>query len=888
MLQFLLRIFRRKQDLDEEIRSHLEIAAGDRRARGESELNARQAAMREFGNVGLVKEATRDAWGWIWLERLLQDVKYAARQLRRSPGFTLTAVVTLTLGIGVNAAMFPVIDQTLLRRLPFPQASQLVTMHATDAKGSAAWTFYEDIAEWQKQARTLTSLAYYNEGHVWMRTAAGEQQVDQPSVSANLFAVLGVAPALGRSFLPAEQSPGAGKEVILSDPLWRTLFHSDPHVLGTQIKLDDGVYTIVGVMPRGFAFPLDAATPQLWVPAELSANTVGREFNNATFEVLGRLRGGFTAEQARAELSAIERQLSHFYTDRMSADLAPSQVAVESYSGSLVRGVRPALLALTAAVFTVWLIACANVANLMLARGTARQREIAVRGTLGASRLRLLRQLLTESLLLSAISTATGLIMSQVLLRVFGKMLSNELHLSGHLALNLPVLSALLALSVLSALLFGLAPAWLATRAPLEQALRQGSVQTSASRRQHLLQHALVAGEIALSLTLLVACGLLLRTVFELRRVPLGFRTDHILMATPQLPGYRYRNVDVNQQIWQPLVERIRQMHGVEAASLTTVVPLNKDFSSEITFYLTDPNNNKSGFKRKVVAQMRASSPDLQKVFGFAMVKGRFFNDQDTPDSAPVAVVNQAFARLFAPPNGDIVGKRSMFMSKNRPITIVGVMQDFRQGGIDQPSQPEFEFCAPQMRSTDNFYQPTLEAHVNLAIRTSSDPAAIIADVRRVMTEVNPDLGATTFETMDQVVADSMGSQLMAAHLLETFGGAALLVALAGLYGLLAYIVSQRTREMGVRIALGAQRSAIVGIVLRQAGWMLASGGTAGLLLAWFSSRLLATFLYGVKPHDIVNIAAMCALLMASGLAAAYLPARRAASIEPMQALRSE
>ncbi len=395
----------------------------------------------------------------------------------------------------------------------------------------------------------------------------------------------------------------------------------------------------------------------------------------------------------------------------------------------------------------------------------------------------------------------------------------------------------------------------------------------------------MMVAEIGLSLVLLISCGLLLRTVFALRHVPLGFRTEHVLIVQPKLPQYKYRGQDANSSVYKPLLERVQHLNGVTSASLTTIVPLHKGFDTQLTLHVSHGEKSTTPPTR-IDAKLKASSPELKDVLGFKMYQGRFFTQQDTRDSQLVAVVNRAFARLYSA-DEDIIGKFQIGMNKDRQAAIVGVMDDFHQSSIEGPPVPEIDFCANQMRPTDGFYQPVLQAHVELAIRTERDPEKFIPDVRRAMTDLNPDLKDSSFVTMTQIVDDAMGSQLLAAHLLELFAGAALLVALAGLYGLLTYLVTQRTPELGVRLALGAQRPDIIRMLMKQAFWLLAIGAAIGVTLAYVSSRLLAGFLYGVKPGDLWTLGAVTGLLLLCGLLAAYVPSRRASRIDPLQALRN-
>jgi predicted permease len=845
---------------------------------------AMRRARVELGSIAVQRENCRESLGLRMWDDLTGDVRYAFRQLRRTPAFSITVLVVLALGIGANAAMFSVIDATLLRRLPFDRPDELVTTTVYTAKGLPFWSSYPDIQEWRAESKTLASIGFYNPAEVYLDKPGVRQSLPSPMVSANLFSVLGARPVMGRSFSAEDQSAGHEKVAILSDAVWRALFSADRNIIGKQINLNDIPHTVIGVMPPRFAYPSNEMQPQIWRPVEITSKDQVRDFSSQSFSVVARLRPGVTVEMARTELSAIQHRLASLYTGYMKGNLAPSHVDVTSYRYTLVEHARPALIALIAAVAVIWLIGCANIANLLLARGMARQREIAVRGALGASRWRIVRQLFTESMVLSVSGTLLGLVLAQGTLHIFQTVLSAKLNLPLDLSPSSAVLLALLALSAASAILFGFFPALLAVRMPLEFALRQSSAQAGVSRHRHRLQHAMVVIEVGLSLVLLVACGLLLRTVFELRRVPLGFRTHHVMLLEPKLPQYKTHGVDVTMAIYRPLLERIQQMNGVEAAAITTTVPLRHSFESTISF---STNSSEKQPGTEFNAKLMASGPDLQKVLGFRMYQGRYFNEQDTADSQPVAVVNRAFANAYAP-DGNIINKFKLGIGKGRMANIIGIMEDFHQTSVDQPAMPEIDLCAAQLVPTDGFYQPTLQAHLELAIRTSVAPQVFVPELRRTMIAMDADLEASKIETMDQVVEDSFGNQKLAAQLLEVFAATALLVALSGLYGLLSYLVSQRTRELGVRLALGAQRRNIMGMLLGQAGRMLFAGAATGLILAYASTRLLARFLYGVKPQDASTMAAVTVLLLVSGFVAAYLPARKAAHVDPMLALRGE
>jgi len=532
------------------------------------------------------------------------------------------------------------------------------------------------------------------------------------------------------------------------------------------------------------------------------------------------------------------------------------------------------------------------VACLMLARTAARRREMAVRSALGASRWGLIRQTLAEALLLSLIAGAAGLGLAMGALRFFEHSLTTQLDPNLNLNPDGRVLLALLALSLVSTMLFALVPARLASGVPVEQALRQDGAQAGTGRHQHRLQRVLVVSELALTLTLLVCCGLLLRTVFALRKVPLGFRTDHVYVIDLQLPRYKYAALDANATVYKPLLERLKLIPGVQSAAIATVAPLEqKSHAVELTLGISRYSKSETA-STLIKATLRAGGPELQQVLGFGMARGRYFNAQDTPDTQLVAVVNSAFAKLYEPDNGD-VGKFRLSMGavngeKPRGFKIVGVVDDLHQVGIADPAMPEIDIDAAQLLPSDGFYPATLQGHAELILRSGRAAKSLEPDLNSVMRQFNGDLAESKISTMHQIVEDAMGSQVLAAHLLEALGGLALLVALAGLYSLLAYLVTLRTRELGLRLALGAQREDILSLVLRGAGVLLLSGTGIGIGVSLAAARLLHGFLFGVKQNDVPTLVVASLLLLLVGTFAAWLPARRASRLEPMEALRTE
>jgi putative ABC transport system permease protein len=882
---------RRYEDISVSIREHLEERIDELTAGGMDRRAAEQTARREFGNIPLIEERSREVWQSRLLESLWADTRYALRQVRCSPGYAATVIGTLAVGIGAAAAMFTVVDHVLLRPTRYPDAGRLVAIEETNAATTTySWPApWLDIEQWRAQSRSFSEIEFSARlaGRNYLSGEAGALQVDGERVSGNLFRILGVRPALGRDFDPELQDATSTSNtgtIVLSDAIWKEVFGSDREILGKTVKINNDSYTVAGVMPPGFQYPVGAgATPQVWLPIQLTSDDKsGRDFKAMQYTVVARLRRGATIASASAEMALLQKRIASDYTDpNLRKD--HSVVRVEPYVDLLVNhNVRRGVLALLAASGVLWLIAIANATNLMLARSTARQREIAMRGALGASRWRVMQQMMVEGITLSGVAGALGIALALCSVRLLAHELSQALPVPVPAAPDGWTLLALLSMTIVSALLATAWPALLAVRVRIEPALKQGGMQSGAGHRQHRMRSALVAVEIAMSLMLVAVCGLLLRSVYALRQVPLGFRTDHILVANLSIPSYRFAGQNMTERLYQPLLEHAQRLHGVASAGLMSEVPLGNTFVLHLQLQM-------NGYR--IVAFMKAVSPEMQKVFAFRMAAGRFFGPEDTATSEPVIVVNQAFARQYSPNQHDpkaILGANLLSLRKDAPMRVVGVIEDEHQQAVADPAVPEVEIAIPQITPESGFYRATEGTAMDLAVRTSRPATETIPELRETLRQASPELQNATITTMDQIVEDSYGSQRLAAHLLEFFGGSALLLSVAGLYGLLAYIVTLRTRELGVRIALGASRGNLLWLVMRQAGAMLLMGVALGSSLALASGRLVSGFLYGVSAHDGKTLVGAATLLLISGLAAAYLPARRAAGADPMEALRAE
>jgi len=829
------------------------------------------------------------------LTTLLNDLRYALRQLRKSPGFTVTAVLTLALGIGANAAMFTVLNAVLLRPLPYADVNRLVVPTLFDKHVEPIYgASYPDIAEWQKRAHSLSGIAYSTDSSKFLQVANSGETISSVESSANLFSVLGVQPEIGRTYSLAEQTPGHDNVVVLGDAVWTKYFHRDPKALGKTIKLDGLPYTVIGVMPKAFSYPFSggraeawATDSQVWMPLPLTPDAMTRSDPSGHYGIIARLKPGSSLVAAQTELNSLQAQISKEYPATYQYPV-PASVEAQSYRAELTWKFRPSLLILEAACLMLWLIACANVAGLLLVRGSARQRQIAVRAALGAGRARLVWQSLSESLLISVMATAIGIGLAAVALRVFHHALLQRIDIVRDIHLNWPVVLALAVFSFITAAVCGILPALIVSRIPALQALQQGNTQISAGRRQKHLRDGLIVVEIALSLTLLVACGLMLRTLYSLRHEPLGIRTDHILTADFDIPSYQYRNANVVAQLYRPLLERTQHLPDVQAASLSTTVPLDEGFMVQLMMYGKKKSSNPQN--TSINAQLGAATTDMHRVFGFRMLQGRFFNSQDTATSQPVVVVNRAFAKSYWP-DGHVLGQpfTNWRTGKTTPRAVVaGVMDDLPQRSLADKRGPQVLVCVCQLEPEDTFYDVTASHHMQLAVRTREKPEVVIPEIRNLIGQLAPQLRGIKIETMDQVVEDSMGDQNLAAHLLELFGGTALLITLGGLYGSLLYMVSLRRREMAVRLAVGAQRADILRLVLLRAAILLAIGLGAGTAISYATGRYLQSYLYKVHPGDQTTILVACFMFLACGLLAAYLPARRAAMTEPIEILREE
>jgi predicted permease len=858
---------RREEELDEEVRSHLRMATQDRIERGETPEQAEASARREFGNVVLVKEVTREMWGRAWLRQFIQDLKYGLRTMRRGPGFTAVAVLTLALGIGANTAIFSVVNAVLLRPLPYRDPARLVTVLHDGWKPVAPANFLD----WREQSRSFESIAA---AQSWNLTMTGRDRPEQLNVlqtSAEMFHVLGVDAALGRTYTAGEDQPGREHVVVISHGFWQRRFGGSPDVIGRQVTLDGEPYTVVGVMPPDFQFaPFWATHAEAWLPLNLGERVTDRR--GQSLRVFARLKPGVTREQAQAEMEAINKRLEEQYP-RANEGLT---VSVDPLHEKVVGKSRPALLVILGAVGFVLLIACANVANLTLAKAASRRKEIAVRIALGAGRWRVIRQLLTESLMLSLAGGGGGLLLAYWSNTALASLGPDTLPRVRTVGLDANVLLFTLGLSVLVGLLFGLAPALRSVSTDLTESLKDRARGSSPDRRQERVRQLLVVGEIAVSLVLLVGGGLMMRSFLRLTSVEPGFDPRGVLTATVPLSGPRYSTDEQRAAFFRQLTTQLSSLPGVKSASAINHIPLGGDVW---TYGFTVEGRPAPPDAERPSAVYRVVRPDYFRTMGATLLKGRDFTERDDASSPGVVIVNEALAR-WQWPGEELLGKRITLNSEGtKTREVVGVVKDLKQGEWASESKPEMYLPHTQDASPRG---------MTLVIRASSDLSELGAEVRREVWAIDKDLPVSQVIGMEDVVAESVGQQRFNTLLIGVFAASALILAAVGIYGVMSHTVAQRTHEIGVRMALGARGRDVLGMVIRQGLVLTLFGLAVGLIGALALTRMMNSILYEVSATDPLVFGSVAAALTLSALLACYLPARRATKVDPLEALRYE
>lgn len=813
------------------------------------------------------------------MDTLLRDVRYGIRSLIKQPAFTVIAVLTLALAIGANTAIFSLVNAVLLRALPFPDPDRLVMIweDASFAGFPRNTPAPANYADWKTQNQGFADMAAFVERSYNLTGDGDPEKIEAYGVTANFFPVLGIKPALGRAILPEEDQPGANKVVMINYSLWQQRYGGERSVIGRRLLLNGEKYTVVGVMPAGFQFMQSYV--RLWVPIAFDAETLAQR-DSHYLNVVARLKPDVTVAQADADIHTIQQRISHDHPDeagRISAYVMPLR---EQLAGD----VRRPLLVLLVSVGFVLLIACANIANLLLSRAASRRREIAVRTALGASRMRIVRQLLVESLLLATVGAVGGLLLASWSFAFLQRLIPDSLSLSTKLNLDLRVLGFTLLVALLTAVIFGLAPAFQASRVDLNEALKQGGGRTGLQAGGNRLRSAMVVTEVALALVLLVGAGLLIQTFLKLREQYSGLRPENVLTLRTVLSGSKYPEQPQRAAFYRQVLERVKSLPGVASAGYTTTVPL--EWKGGTTGFYPEGRAVERARAEGLSydANHRQVSAEYLKTMGIPLRQGRYLSDADTDQSQPVAVINETMARQYWP-GENAIGKRFKLGDPAEQVpwlTIVGVAGDVRQMGVDEPVKAEMYFPYQQVKDRQ-FFAPR-----DLAIRTAGDPLSMVAAVSREIHQVDADQPISNIRTMDEVLGEETAMRRLGMILLAVFAGLALLLSALGIYGVLAYFVVQHTPEIGVRLALGAQRRDIIRLVLKKGMTLALVGVGIGLGAAFALTRLIASLLYGVSTADPLTYTGIALLLTVVALLACYLPARRATRVDPMVALTYE
>jgi putative ABC transport system permease protein len=871
----LFRKDRLEEELNEELRAHLEMLVEENLGKGMSPKEARNAALRSFGGVEQVKEGYREQRGLPLIETFIQDLRYALRQLRRNPGFTAVAVLTLALGIGANTAIFSVVYATLFRLLPFKDPGRLVYVWSAEkARGIPQSTVsVPDFLDWRRENRVFAGLAARSGGNFNLSGGTEPFEVRGLYVTADFFSVLGVQPILGRTFSPDEEVWGKNGVVILSHRLWTRAFGRDPAVLNRQVTLDAQSYTVIGVMPAAFSSP--EPDVELWVPLSPPPGVpLGRD--QRFLRVIARLEPGVTFERAQSDMNTLTRSLEQSYKEDqgVTAYLVPIEE-------QLLGKVRPALLALLGAVGFVMLIACVNLVNLLLARAATREKEFAIRRALGASRARVFRQSLTESLVLSLSGGVLGVGLANWGLGPLRTLVADEIPRAQDIGLQAGVLWFALGLVLVTGIVLGLIPALASFRTQPNQIIKEGGWSPGTSARGGRLRDILVVAEAALALVLLVGAGLLLSSFRHLLEVNPGFDPERVLTFEVSLPSTKYRENSPRVSFFAQLLEHVRVLPGVKSTGATLTLPLGGGGRYWMNFEI-EGNPQPENRQFLPIVNFVEVTPGYFSAMGIPMLKGRPIADADAENRPLVAVINATLARRFFSDADPIRKRIRMGSGPESPwLTIVGVCGDTVDSHLADEKFPQV--YSPYAQAVQG-----AASDMVVAVRTGSDPSALAAAVREQVRALDKDQSVADMQTMRSVVGESLTVPRLDTLLVAAFASLALLLAAIGIYGLLSYAVAQHTKDIGIRMALGAERRDVLNLVVGRGLRLTLMGVAIGIVSALGLTRFLSSLLYGVEPTDPLTFVAVSLILTAVALAASYIPARRAAKVDPMVALRCE
>jgi putative ABC transport system permease protein len=897
LLRNLLHVRHVDADLSEELRSHVQLLTDQNLRASMSPEEAQRAALIELGGVEQVKEEVRDQRLGNWLHSVLYDCRFAFRQLRKSPGFTAVAVLTLALGIGANAALLTVIESVLVRPLPYARSDRLTYIAPKTDKPEFSYTSWLNYRDIHDQSQLLVAVGLYTGDVTVVEGKDGPISVAAVRVTPNIFSILGIPPLLGRGFTEAEGQPGGSKVVVLSEELWRQSFNADPTIVGRTLRVSGAGHTVIGVIPRSVHFPEEQgpdAQMAVWLPLQPTPEMI-KERGDSFFSIIGQLRPGVNQEQEQAELDSIAQRIRHDYPDSVKASFG---FRATPYLQLLTAPVRPVLFGLLAALVLLLLIACANVANLLIARCLGRRQEFAVRAALGASRLRLIRQLVAEGAVLSVLGSTVGTLLAQLALAGLRKLPQGTIPRGESISIHWTLFLVLAVIVTLTTLLSSLLPAFLVGRTDPQAGLQAATRSVGARSVRGRIAGLLVAGEVALSTLLLVGTGLLFHTLWNLQHAPLGFGVTRVTTFTATSEDSAgFASMAVSQEtsnapasvatlVYAPVLERMRHLPGVESAALISTPPLSgMDMHSSFEI-VGRPEEDAD----KPAARVTAVSGDYARTLGSPVLRGRMVDENDTANARYVVAINESLAKRYFGDKDPLqqqisLGGKDTGMVK--PYTIVGVLTDQVDSHVGGASDPMIFLPYRQVPTTSLFYQALITTVVNFVVKTRGD-LPVASTMRTVFHESAPNLALDGFKTMQEVVDENVFNQRLGLYLTGTFAGLAVLMVMAGLYSVLAQLVSYRRHEIGIRMALGATRTSVAQIVLRQGTLLIGLGLAVGVVLALAMGQLVKSFLYQVQPADLWTYAAVSVSLLAVGAVASLLPARRAASIEPMQALREE